>query len=249
MPTKTIEALIEGGKATAAPPLGPALGPLGLNIGQVISEINKKTAGLKGMQVPVKVAVDDSTKEFTISVGTPPCSSLVIKEAGVQKGSSNPKTDFVADLKIEQVIKIAKMKEDSMLGKTLKEKVKEVVGTCRSMGILVEGKPASDAIKEINSGAFDKEIKEEKTEISAQEMKELEEEKKKLAKEAEERREEFVSKGKEIIAHMQGKERGAIKTKMVEAGIPVIIIDELLPVEEKAEAGKAGEKKPEAPKK
>jgi len=253
MPNKTVEALIEGGKATAAPPLGPALGPLGVNIGQIITDINKKTAGFKGMQVPVKIIVDEDTKEYNISVGTPPCSSLIIKEAGIEKGSSNPKTDKVADLKIEQIIKIAKMKEDSLLGKTLKDKIKEIVGTCRSMGILVEGKPSVDAIKEINEGKFDKEIKEEKTEISAEELKELEQEKKKLAKEMEERREEFIAKAKEIISKMEGKSRGEIKTKLVEAGIPAMIIDELLPAEAKPGeeakpvAGKAPEKgdKPE----
>jgi len=253
MGKKTVEALIEGGKATAAPPLGPALGPLGVNIGQIIADINKKTAGFKGMQVPVKIVVDEDTKEYKISVGTPPCSSLIIKEAGIEKGSSNPKTDKVADLKIEQIIKIAKMKEDSLLGKTLKEKIKEIVGTCRSMGILVEGKPSVDAIKEINEGKFDKEIKEEKTEISAEELKELEQEKKKLAKEMEERREEFIAKAKEIISKMEGKSRGEIKTKLVEAGIPAMIIDELLPAEAKPGeeakpvAGKAPEKgdKPE----
>ena len=63
MAKQTVESLITGGKATAAPPLGPALGPTGVNIGQVVSEINKKTADLAGMQVPVKVVVDDETKD------------------------------------------------------------------------------------------------------------------------------------------------------------------------------------------
>lgn len=246
MPNKIVEALIEGGKATAAPPLGPALGPLGVNIGQIIADINKKTSGFRGMQVPVRIIVDEDTKEYKISVGTPPCSSLIIKEAGIEKGSSSPKTDKVADLKIEQIIKIAKMKEGSLLGKTLKEKIKEVIGTCRSMGILVEGKPSVDAVKEINEGKFDKEIKEEKTEISAEELKELEEEKKKLAKEMEERREEFITNAKEIISKMKGKERGEIKAKLVEAEIPAVIINELLPVEAKPGEEKTAEKKEEA---
>jgi len=231
MPNKTVEALIEGGKETAAQPLGPALCPLVVNIGQIIADINKKTSSFKGMQVPVKIIIDENTKEYKIVIGTPPCSSLIIKEAGIEKGSSNPKTDNVADLKIEQIIKIAKMKQSSLLGKTLKEKIKEIVGTCRSMGILVEGKPSVDAIKEINEGKFDKEIKEEKTELSAKELKELEEEKKRLAKEIEERREEFIAKAKEIISKMEGKPRGEIKTKLTEAEIPIVIIDELLPVE------------------
>ncbi|MBI3035213.1 50S ribosomal protein L11, partial [Candidatus Woesearchaeota archaeon] len=79
MTTQTVEALVEGGKATAAPPLGPALGPLGVNIGQIVSDINKKTSVFNGMQVPVKVIVNMDTKKFEISVGTPPASALILK--------------------------------------------------------------------------------------------------------------------------------------------------------------------------
>jgi len=236
MATQTVESLVSGGKATAAPPLGPALGPLGVNIGQVVAEINKKTSAFNGMQVPVKVTIDTDTKEFEITIGTPPASALILKEAGIEKGSGNPLTDKVADVLIEQIIKVAKMKEDGLLGKNLKAKVKEIIGTCNSMGILVEGKPAVEAIKEVNAGKYDKEIKEEKTELSAEEMKKLEEEKKKLAEEMEERRAEFEKTGKEILASMEGKERGAIKAKMAEAGIPGEIIKELLPVEGAAPA-------------
>src|SRR3989338_3233947 len=142
MPTQTLESLVPGGKATAAPPLGPALGTMGVNIGQVISEINRKTSAFNGMQVPVKVRVDTETKSFEIEVGTPPASSLIIKEAGIEKGSGNPLQDKVADLRIEQIIKIARIKQDNLMGKTLKEKVKEIIGTCNSMGILVEDKQA-----------------------------------------------------------------------------------------------------------
>src|SRR3989338_7878119 len=130
MAKQTVDALVPGGKATAAPPLGPALGPLGVNIGQVIVEINKKTSSFKGMQVPVKVIVDTDTKEFTVSVGTPPASALIKQEAGLEKGSSNPLFEKVADIKIEQAIKVSKMKQDSILGKTTKERVKEIIGTC-----------------------------------------------------------------------------------------------------------------------
>ena len=93
------------------------------------------------MQVPVKVEVDTDTKDFTITVGTPPAASLILKEAGIEKGSGNPKADKVADVLIEQIIKVAKMKESSLTGKTLKERVKEIIGTCNSMGIwLVESR-------------------------------------------------------------------------------------------------------------
>jgi len=119
MATQTVEAMVAGGKATAAPPLGPQLGPLGVNIGQVIIDINKKTAPFNGMQVPITLTVDTDTKAFEIKVGTPPASALILKEAATEKGSGNPLQDKIADLKIEQIIKVAKMKEDNLMGKTL----------------------------------------------------------------------------------------------------------------------------------
>jgi large subunit ribosomal protein L11 len=249
MATQTVESLVKGGEATAAPPLGPALGPMGVNIGQVVAEINKKTAEFKGMQVPVKVIIDDETKEFEIEVGTPPASALIKKEAGIEKGSGNPLQDKVADLKIEQVIKIAKMKGDNLLGKDNFAKVKEIIGTCNSMGVLVEGKQASETIQDINKGAFKEKIEKGKTELTAEEMKELEAERKKLQEEIEQRRTEYETKAKQIISELEGKERGVIKAKLVEAKIPAKIIDELLPTEGTAAAapGAEGEKKEAAP--
>lgn len=231
MATQTVDVLVEGGKATAAPPLGPALGPTGLNIGQVVADINKKTAAFKSMKVPVKIKVDTSNKTYTITVGTPPTSALIKKEAGVEKGSGNPLQDKIADLRIEQIIKIAKMKEDSLLGKTLKEKIKEIIGSCNSIGILVEGVGAKEAIKLVNEGKFNEEIKLEKTELSAEELKTLEEERKRLQEESEKRRAEFERLAKQIIDSMAGKPRGEIKAKLHEAKIPEAIIHELLPVE------------------
>jgi large subunit ribosomal protein L11 len=240
MAKQIIGAMVEGGKASAAPPLGPALGPAGVNIGQVIKAINDKTATFKGMQVPIKVIVEPSTKEFEITVGTPPASALILKEAGIEKGSGSPNTDKVADILIEQVIKVAKMKEDDTLGKTLKEKAKEICGTCQSMGIMVEGKAANETIADINAGKYDAEIKAEKTELTEEELKKLEEERKRLAEEIEARRHEYEEKAKQIIAEMAGKPKGTIKTKLKEAGVPDKIIKELLPAEDKgAAAGQA----------
>ncbi len=251
MAKEKVEALIEGGKATAAPPLGPALGPMGINIGQVIAEINKKTEAFKGMQVPVKIEIDKATKSFTVTVGTPPASSLIKKEARIEKGAGNPKEDKVADLRIEQIIKIAKMKEDSLLGKTLKEKIKEIIGTCNSMGILVQGVPAKEATELVNEGKFDKEIKAEKTELTADELKQLEVERKKLEEEIKTRREEFLKKAKAILEANAGKEKSEIKRQMREALIPDKIISEVIegamPAAAPAAgaaAGKPGEAKP-----
>lgn len=236
MGKQVVETLIEGGKATAAPPLGPALGPTGVNIGQVVLEINKKTSDLKGMQVPVKVTVDTATKSFAIEIGTPPATALIKKEAGVEKGASNPLAEKVADLKIEQIIKIAKTKEDSLLGSDRKAKVKEIMGTCQSMGILVEGMPVREALKAINEGKYDEKIRLGKTELSAEELKQLEVEKKRLREELEKRRTEFEARAKNILKQFETEPKKARKA-MVEAGIPQVIIDELAPLE-KEEAKK-----------
>lgn len=233
MATQTVDVLVEGGKATAAPPLGPALGPTGVNIGQVIAAINTKTAAYKGMQVPVKVTIDASTKTFEITIGTPPASALIKKESGLDKGSGSPKADLVADLKIEQVIKISLMKEDNLLGKDLKNKVLEVIGTCQSMGVMVEGVPAPEAIAQVKEGKFDQKIASKKTELTADELHELEAERKRLEASVKARREEFLAKAKQIMTSMEGKEKSAIRHAMTEANIPVSIIDELAPAEKK----------------
>ncbi|MBU2560974.1 MAG: 50S ribosomal protein L11 [Nanoarchaeota archaeon] len=237
MGKESVDVLIEGGKATAAPPLGPALGPLGVNIGKVVADINKKTESFKGMQVPVKVTVDSSTKEYEITVGTPPASALIKKEAGIEKGAANPKTEKVADLSVEQIIKIAKMKEDALLGKNLKQKVKEVIGTCQAMGVLVEGMIAHDAINAVNEGKFDAEIKAEKTELTVEEKKKLDEERKKLQEELKVRKDEFMTKAKNILASLEGKPSSEKRKKLEEAEIPAPIIQELVPAE-KEEKGK-----------
>jgi large subunit ribosomal protein L11 len=244
MGKQSIDALINGGQASAAPPLGPALGPLGVNIGLVIAEINKKTASFKGMQVPIKVIVDSDTKAFEITVGTPPASGLLLKEAGIEKGSGKPQKDKVADILIEQVIKVAKMKEDALLGKTLKSKVKEVIGTANSLGMLVEGMNAKDAIKAVEAGKFDAEIKAEKTELSADELKKLQEEKKKLQEEVEKRHADELKKATDIVESLKGKEKSVIKAKLHEAGVSEDLIKKLLPSDVAAQAGEAKGKAP-----
>ncbi len=152
---KIINALVTGGEASAGPPLGPALGPLGVNVLGIVNEINKQTGDFKGMRVPVKVEVDSDTKQFTISVGTPTTSALVAKESGIPKGSSKPNLDFVGDLTIDKVITIAKAKMAGSYAYTIRSAAKEVVGSCVSMGVKVEGKDAREFMDEIDAGKWD----------------------------------------------------------------------------------------------
>ncbi len=155
MATETVEILIDGGKATPGPPLGPAIGPLGINMMQVVEQINQKTADFDGMKVPVKIIVDIGTKEFEIKVGTPPTTALIMDELKIEKGSQDPGQDKVADLKVEQALKIAKMKFDSLLSNDYNNAAKEVIGTCVSMGITVEGKDPREVQHEIDQGIYD----------------------------------------------------------------------------------------------
>jgi large subunit ribosomal protein L11 len=149
-----LDVLVDGGKATPGPPLGPALGPMGVNVIQVVNAINEKTKAFTGMKVPVTLIVDSKTKAFEIKVGTPPVSALIIKELGIEKGSGSPKATKVGNLSVEQVQKIAEMKKDSMLGKDKKSRFREVVGTCVSMGVTVDGKDPKVVMKDIDQGAY-----------------------------------------------------------------------------------------------
>jgi large subunit ribosomal protein L11 len=155
----TIEVLVDGGKATPGPPLGPALGPMGVNVVQVVAKINEKTKSFEGMKVPVKVIIDPKTKSFDVKVGTPPTSQLLFKEMGAEKGSGAPNKDKAGNITIEQAIKVANMKGDSLMGKDLKMRVLEVVGVCVSSGINVEGKDAKAMQKEIKEGKWDAKLK------------------------------------------------------------------------------------------
>ncbi|MCL1811074.1 MAG: 50S ribosomal protein L11 [Methanomassiliicoccaceae archaeon] len=150
----TVEALVEGGKATAGPPLGPALGPTGVNTAQVVAQINEKTKAFAGMKVPVKVLVNDN-KTFEIKIGTPPMSALIKSEMGLASGSSNARTTKVANMSIEQAKKIANMKQDDLLGATLKARVLEVAGNCVSVGVSIDGKDPKVFQKDVKAGMYD----------------------------------------------------------------------------------------------
>lgn len=140
MGKQTVEVLVEGGKASAGPPLGSTLGPMGVNVKAVVDEINKKTAGMAGIKVPVKVTVDTATKEFEVEIGTPPIAALIKKELGIPKGSGEAGIMRVADLTEEQVKKIARTK----FGSDAESFVNQIKGTCRSMGVTIGQGPLTE---------------------------------------------------------------------------------------------------------
>jgi large subunit ribosomal protein L11 len=152
---KSISALVTGGEASAGPPLGPALGPMGVNVLQVVNTINDKTKDFSGMKVPVKVQVDPDTKKFTVEVGVPPTAALINKEAGVNKGSGTAGTTFAGNIGIASAIKIAKMKLDRSYARDIRGAVKEVIGTCVSLGMQVDTKPAKEIYADIGTGKYD----------------------------------------------------------------------------------------------
>ena len=157
--TQKISSLVTGGQASAGPPLGPALGPMGVNIMQVIEAINEKTKDFDGMKVPVTVLVDTETKKWEIEIGIPSAAALVLKEAGIQKGSGTSGTDWVADVGIDTIVKVAKTKLDSSYTTSLKSVAKEIIGTCLCLGIKIEGKTPKEITVEINEGKFDDKLK------------------------------------------------------------------------------------------
>jgi large subunit ribosomal protein L11 len=152
---KIVNALVSGGEASAGPPLGPALGPLGINILQVVNTINEKTKDFPGMKVPVKVEVDSETKKFTVEVGIPPTAALIFKESGINKGSGTAGTNFVGNVSMESIVKIAKMKMDVSYAQEIKSTAKEIIGSCLSLGIKVEDKVAKDVYADISAGKYD----------------------------------------------------------------------------------------------
>lgn len=198
-----IKLLVEGGAMKPGPALSQKLGPAGIPINKVIEKVNEATKEFKGMKVPVELEVNTKTKEFEIDVFSPPVSELLKKEVGVDKGSGAQIKMNVGNLAIEQVIKVAKTKMQNLLANDLKSSVKLVVGSCVSLGILIENKPAKEIEEEIDAGKYDKEIKAEKTEVSEEKKKELEEYFKKLK----------VSQDKVIAAEKKEQEAKEAKAK------------------------------------
>ena len=153
-----IKLLVDGGAMKPGPALSQKLGPLGIPINQVIQKVNEATKSFEGIQVPVELDIDAATRDFDVKVFSPPVSGLLKKELGIEKGSGAQKKIKVGNASIEQIISIAKTKFPNLLCKDFKSAVKTIVGTCVSLGILIENKPAVEVEKEIDEGKYDKEI-------------------------------------------------------------------------------------------
>ena len=215
-----IKLLVEGGNMTPGPALSQKLGPAGINIGQVIQKVNDSTKDFKGLKVPVELEVNLGTKEFEVNVFSPPVSELLKKELGIEKGAGMQLKMQVANASIEQIISIAKTKLPNLLCNDLKTAVKTIVGTCVSLGILVENKSASKVGGEIDTGKYDKEIEEESTETSPEKKAKLDtyfstlHTKQEKAIEQEEAEKEAAEAEKESVETPEGeqpKEEGSVE--------------------------------------
>lgn len=171
----TIKLLVDGGAMKPGPAIAQQLGPMGINIGKVISDVNNATSMFKGMQVPVNLDVDAKTKTFTVKVLTPSVSALIKKEAGIELASGERKKYQVGNISVEQLISVTKQKFSSMLAKDFRSALKSVIGSCMTMGILIESKDPKEFLQELEAGKYDKEIKAQKSETDPKKLIELKE--------------------------------------------------------------------------
>jgi len=153
-----IKLIADGGNTKPGPTLSQKIGPTGLSMGLVIQKINEATKDFNGMKVPIELNLDPSTGKIEVSVFSPPVAELLKAELKIPKGSGIQKQVQVANASIEQIIAIAKTKSPNLLSTTLKSAVKTVVGSCGSLGILIEDKFAYEIEKDIDNGKYDKEI-------------------------------------------------------------------------------------------
>ncbi|MBR4157562.1 MAG: 50S ribosomal protein L11 [Oscillospiraceae bacterium] len=127
---------VPAGKATPAPPVGPALGQFGINIAQFTKDFNERTKGDMGMMIPVIVTVY-ADRSFTFVTKTPPAALLIKKACGIETASGVPQRDKVATISREDLRKIAEQKMPDLTASTIEAAMSMVEGTCRSMGITV----------------------------------------------------------------------------------------------------------------
>lgn len=169
----TVKLLIDGGNMKPGPAIAQQLGPMGINMGKVISDVNAATAAFKGMQVPVNLDVDAKKKTFVVHVLSPSVSALLKKELGIELGSGDRRKVQVGNLAIEQLISVAKQKQSGMLANDFLSALKSIIGSAMAMGVLIESKDPKEVLQEIADGKYDKEIKAQKTEVSAEKAKAL----------------------------------------------------------------------------
>lgn len=170
-----VKLIVDGGKMQPGPAVSQQLGPMGINLGKVISKVNEATSGFQGIKVPVEIDVNPKTKDFTIAVFSPPVAELIKKSLNLEKGSGQPNTMKIGNTSVESLIGIAKTKMPDLLANDLKSALKLVVGTCVSLGVLVDSKEAKEIENEIDNGTYDNEIKNEITEPSEEKKKQLDE--------------------------------------------------------------------------
>ena len=168
-----VKLLVEGGKMSPGPAVAQQLGPMGINMGKVISDVNEATSAFKGITVPVHLTVDPQTKEFDIKVLSPPTSELIKKELKIEKASGERLKQRVGNMAIEQIISVAKAKHDSMLSNDFMATVKSVIGTCQALGVLIEDKEVKKIQEDIEEGKYKEEIEAQKTDVSPEKRKEL----------------------------------------------------------------------------
>jgi len=168
-----IKLMVEGGKMSPGPAVAQQLGPMGINMGKVISDINEATKEFAGVTLPVHLTVDAETKEVSIKVLSPPTSELIKKELGIEKASGARLKQRVGNFAIEQVIGVAKSKHDHMLSNEFISSVKSVLGTCQALGVLVENQETPEVLEEIAQGKYLEEIEAQKTDVSPEKRKEL----------------------------------------------------------------------------
>ena len=153
-----VSLLVEGGEAKPTGSIAPTLGPTGVNIVEVIKDINERTKEFKGMKVPVKVFVDKKKRTFELEVGIPPASALIMKEAGIKKGSGTPQAMDAGEVKYEQILEIVKIKRTNLLATSMKTGSLEILGCMNSMGVKCEGENPRVFQNKVKNGDLDKRI-------------------------------------------------------------------------------------------
>jgi len=155
MVKKTLKFIVEGGKATPGPPIGPTLSPYKLNVVEVVNKINELTKDYEGLPVPVEIEIDTDTRKYEVRVGIPTTTALLMKAAGAKEPTGDPAHKKIGDVKFEDIVKIAIMKKDQLTAKTLKAAVKTILGTARAIGVTVEGKDPKEVTKLVEQGVYD----------------------------------------------------------------------------------------------